>query len=246
MTRTAAAEGLALAGIDGVSRANNHSMNFGIQGMRDASAALERVGIRGFGIGKSLSEAREPAVFTVRGLRLAFLGYDGITGSTDGATAQTGGTAPLDADLLVEDIAAAQKVADIVIPFIHWGVEYTLTPTAEQRSIAYRAVEAGAAVVIGSHPHWVQGMEVYRGVPILYSLANFVFDQDWSEETKQGVVARLVFHGRRLAGIPLTPLLSEDYYQPRFTDGAARYVVLDRFWTSSTEIAAMPAPAPGA
>ena len=83
------------------------------------------------------------------------------------------------------------------------------------RQIAHQAIDAGAAMVIGSHPHWVQGTEWYKGKPILYSLGNFVFDQEWSEETKQGMFAEIVVRNRRIARVRLVPVLIEDYNQPR-------------------------------
>ncbi len=233
MTFTAGAQGLRLAGIDGVSQANNHSMNFGAGGMRDTLAALDAAGIRHFGIGETLDQACEPAIFDVRGTRVAFLGYDGITGDTNGATGDSAGTAPLSAERLSQDIVAANKRAEVVIPFIHWGVEYTLTPTSEQRSLARRAIDAGATMVVGSHPHWVQGIEEYRGRPIVYSLGNFVFDQDWSPETKQGLIMHLVFQGSRLAALRLVPVLIESFYQPRVLTGKEKTVILDRVWNSS-------------
>ncbi len=233
MTFTAGAQGLRLAGIDGVSQANNHSMNFGASGMRDTLAALDATGIRHFGIGETLDQACEPAIFDVRGTRVAFLGYDGITGDTNGATGDSPGTAPLSFERLSQDIAAATKRADIVIPFIHWGVEYTLTPTGEQRSLARRAIDAGATMVVGSHPHWVQGIEEYRGRPIVYSLGNFVFDQDWSPETKQGLIMHLVFQGSRLAALRLVPVRIENFYQPRILTGEEKTVILDRVWNST-------------
>lgn len=233
MTFTAGAQGLRLAGIDGVSQANNHSMNFGAGGMRDTLAALDTAGIRHFGIGETIDQAHEPAIFDVRGTRVAFLGYDGITGDTNGATRNSAGTMPLVAELLVEGVKAASKRADIVIPFIHWGVEYTLTPTDEQRALARRAIDAGATMVAGSHPHWVQGIEEYRGQPIVYSLGNFVFDQDWSPETKQGLIMHLVFQGPRLAALRLVPVLIENFYQPRIVTGEEMTVILDRVWNSS-------------
>lgn len=238
MTRTAAADGLLLAGVDAVSQANNHSMNFGAAGMRETLAALDARRIAHCGIGETLGDARRPAILTRKGRRVALLGFDGITGETAGATASAPGTSPLDLDHLLADVSAARELADIVIPFIHWGVEYTLTPTAGQRRIARRAIDAGASAVIGSHPHWVQGMEVYAGRPIVYSLGNFIFDQDWSEETKQGLILHLTFDGTRLIGLRLVPIMIENFYRPRLVEGAQALAVLDRVWQSSDELGA--------
>jgi poly-gamma-glutamate synthesis protein (capsule biosynthesis protein) len=238
ITSAAAVDGLTLAGIDGVSRANNHSMNFGVAGMHDTTAALEEAGIRHFGMGDTLAEARKPGLFEGRGVRLAFLGFDGITGDSYGATDDGAGTSPLVVEILVDDIAAARQQADLVIPYIHWGIEYTLEPTAEARSIARRAIDAGADMVVGSHPHWVQGMEIYQGKPIIYSLANFVFDQDWSEETKQGLIMHLTFRGTTLVALRFVPVYIEDFYRPRVVDGAEEVTILNRLWTSTDAIQA--------
>jgi len=240
MTYTKGVEGLQLAGIDGVSQANNHSMNFGVQGMHDTLAALDKVDIPYFGIGPDLATARRPLVLEAKGLRIAWLGYDGITGDTYGATPTSPGTSPLVADYVAADVAAAAGTADIVIPFIHWGVEYTLVPTAQQRAIARQAIDAGASMVVGSHPHWVQGIEIYQGRPILYSLANFVFDQDWSLETKQGLILHLFFSGPRLAGLRLVPVLIENFYRPRIVSGADLVTILDRVWSSTDTMEANP------
>ena len=240
MTYTAGVQGLQLAGIDAVSQANNHSMNFGVRGMNDTLAALDKVGIRHFGIGPDLNTAREPLILEARGLRIAWLGFDGITGDTYGATPTSPGTSPLAPENVAADVAAASKRADVVIPFIHWGVEYTLVPTHQQRAIARQAIDAGASMVIGSHPHWVQGIEVYQGRPILYSLANFVFDQDWSLETKQGLILHLFFSGSKLAGMRLVPVLIESFYRPRIVSGGDMVTILDRVWSSTDTMAATP------
>jgi poly-gamma-glutamate synthesis protein (capsule biosynthesis protein) len=238
ITSAAAVEGLTLAGIDGVSRANNHSMNFGAAGMHDTAAALDAAGIRHFGIGDTLAEARQPGLFEVKGVRIAFLGFDGITGGSYGATDASAGTSPLIVENLEADITAARQQAELVIPYIHWGVEYTLEPTTEQRTIARRAIDAGADLVVGSHPHWVQGMEIYQGKPIIYSLANFVFDQDWSEETKQGLIMHLTFQGSRLVALRFVPVYIEDFYRPRIVDGSEQVTILNRLWTSTDAIQA--------
>ncbi len=238
MTFTAGGDGLSLAGVDAVSQANNHSMNFGAHGMRDTLAALDQRNIKHFGIGENLDEARKPVIFDVQGRKIAILGYDGITGGTYGATDSTAGTCPLDADIMAQDIASVRQQVDLVIPFVHWGIEYQLVPNAEQQALARNAIDVGADMVIGSHCHWVQGIEVYQGKPIIYSLANFVFDQDWSLETKQGLIMCLVFRLNRVAAIRFVPVLIEDFYQPHIVDGADMTQILDRIWQSTDLIAA--------
>lgn len=236
MTFSAGVQGLEISGIDGVSQSNNHSMNFGAQGMRDTLTTLDASGIKHFGIGETLAEARQPGIFEVNGLRIAYLGFDGITGHIDGATESSPGTSPLVYQHVVDDVTAATQVADIVIPFFHWGTEYVLVPSEDQREFARAAIDAGATMVVGSHCHWVQGMEVYQGKPIVYSLGNFVFDQEWSLETKQGLIMHLVFHGKRLAGLRFVPVLIEDYHRPRIVTDGEFLQIMDRVWVSSDEL----------
>jgi poly-gamma-glutamate synthesis protein (capsule biosynthesis protein) len=239
-TNAAAVEGLTLAGIDGVSLANNHSMNFGELGLRDTLDVLAQNKITAFGGGMTLNEARKPGLFEAKGVKFAFLGYDGITAADYGAGPTWGGTCPLDMELVLEDLARAkQGNPDLIIPFFHWSEEYVAVPSALMRQIAHRAIDAGAAMVIGSHPHWVQGTEWYKGKPILYSLGNFVFDQEWSEETKQGMFAEIVVRNRRIARVRLVPVLIEDYNQPRILGMNEGMPVLQRVYDATDEIKAM-------
>jgi poly-gamma-glutamate synthesis protein (capsule biosynthesis protein) len=214
-TSSRAAEGLSYAGIDVVSLANNHSFNCGPAPFLDTLGALSGRGIRYFGGGRTRAEAHTPAVVNVRGVRYAFLGYDDITGKYYGAGPQSPGLAPLDLPEVVADIRAARRVADVVIPYFHWGVEYTLYPTDRQRQVAHAAVDAGATMVLGSHPHWVQAIESYHGAFVAYSLGNFVFDQDWSLETQQGLILRTAWRGSRLVAVDLLPVHIYDDHQPR-------------------------------
>ncbi len=235
-TNAAAVEGLTLAGIDGVSLANNHSMNFGKLGLQDTLAVLAQEKITAFGGGMTLAEARKPGLFTAKGVKFAFLGYDGITAEDYGAGPNWPGTCPLRMELVLEDLARAkQDNPDLIIPFFHWSAEYVSVPSAQMREIAHQAIDHGAAMVIGSHPHWVQGVEWYQGKPILYSLGNFVFDQDWSLETKQGMFAEIVVRDKQIARVRLVPVLIEDFNQPRILEMVEGMPILQRVY-EATEI----------
>lgn len=232
-TGTVTVEGLKLADIDILSRANNHSFNFGPVGMEDTSRTLDEAGIKHFGIGQNLEEARRPVIATVGDLSFAFLGYDGISDDFDGATAGSPGTSPLIEEYVREDIQRAAADGHIVIPFFHWGTEYVALPNEEQRRFAHLAIDAGAAIVIGSHPHWVQAVETYRGKPIIYSLGNFVFDQAWSRETMEGVIADVWFEGDKVKGIDLIPILIIEEHRPVLLDNDNAYHVLERILDAS-------------
>jgi hypothetical protein len=237
ITKTAAADGLKLAGIRAVSLANNHSMNTGRQGLLDTIDALDARGILHTGAGKDLATAREPVIITVKGLKIAMLGYNGVSAIYDGATDRSAGTVPMDVNILTEDMAKAKASADVVIPFFHWSVEYTSVPTNEQVKFAHAAIDMGAAIVIGSHPHWVQATEIYQGKQIIYSLGNFVFDQEWSIETKQGTMAELLFRGNRVVGVRLTPILITDYSTPHIATPAEAAPIFARIWDATDTLA---------
>jgi len=232
-TDTPAIEGLQLAGIDVLSRANNHSFNYGATGMNDTTAVLDAAGIKHFGMGNNLDEARRAVVVEQNGVTYAFLGYNGISDDWDSAGPDYPGTAPLVDWMVVEDIQREVAAGHIVIPYFHWGTEYVYDPTEEQRYFAHIAIDTGAAVVMGSHPHWVQAVETYKGRPILYSLGNFVFDQEWSLETKQGMIAHLWMQGDKPLKLDIVPVMIEDYHRPRVMNLDEQFQVLEHVWAAS-------------
>jgi poly-gamma-glutamate synthesis protein (capsule biosynthesis protein) len=183
------------AGFNVLSLANNHALDYGSEGLLDTLATLERAGIAGVGAGRSAEEARRPAVLTVKGVRVAFLAYtntpnDSISGwnaAADEAGAERPGVAWGRAEDIRRDVAAARAGADVVIVSLHSGFEYTATPNPRQRELARASVDAGAALVLGGHPHVLQGVEFYRGAPIIYSLGNFVFDLDDDDRRQPGL-----------------------------------------------------------
>lgn len=159
-----------------LSLGNNHAFDFGPDGLVECLDILDRVRIGRFGAGRTPAEARQPLVLEKDGLRIALLAANGFRADEYAATDTRAGVAPLrEADLLA-DIAAARKTADVVIPYVHWGDELVAEPLAADRALARRMIEAGAAAVIGGHPHVTQTVDVHRGAPIVYSLGNFVFD----------------------------------------------------------------------
>jgi poly-gamma-glutamate synthesis protein (capsule biosynthesis protein) len=233
-TSTKATKGLNFAGFDAVSLANNHTLNSGVQPLLDTFKALDAAGVKYFGAGPNIAAARRPAIVEAKGVKFAFLGYDDITGNVYGAGESKPGNAPLNVKNMVADIQAARDKADVVIPFFHWGIEYELYPNTRQRDVAKAAVEAGAGLVLGSHPHWVQTVEFYQGVLIAYSLGNFVFDQPWWE-TQQGIALRTRWRGKKLASFDILPVHIHDMHQPRWLDpmsGEGRQIV-ERLYDAS-------------
>lgn len=194
-----AAVGLASAGIDIVTLANNHVFDYGLTGLHDTWAALEAAEIPQTGSGNNVAEARSAAVLTVNGLRIAFLGYvntpaDSVSGfvvEDTKATATTPGVAWLSPQVIAEDVAKAKQEADLVVVAFQAGVEYTEAPIALQTDSAHAAIDAGASVVFGHHPHVLQGIETYNGGVIIYSLGNLVFDLDFVDYLYPGLPSTL-------------------------------------------------------
>jgi poly-gamma-glutamate synthesis protein (capsule biosynthesis protein) len=226
--------GLAEAGFDWLSLGNNHIRDAGATGIRQTIEHLDAAGIAHSGAGADLAAARRPALLEAGGVTVALLGYDTIAASY-WAEADRTGSAPMTEAIVREDVAAARAAgADLVIVFPHWGTEYRLGPSSQQLRLGHAAIDAGADLVIGNHPHWAQGLEWYAGRPIWFALGNFVFDQTWSEPTMEGLTLELTFDGTTLVQVRMRPHVILDKAQPNFLDPAgAGVVVMDQVWDGS-------------
>lgn len=249
-------EGMTLAGIDALTLANNHTVwnseNWGVQGLLDTIAALDGYGMPYFGAGPDLASARAPWVVEIAGRRIAFLGIDGVTANYEvepgtpngvldfdaGATVDRPGTNPMQTWQVMEDIAAATALADVVIPYFHFGAEYVAVPPAWATTVARMAIDAGASMVVSNHPHVIQGMETYAGKPIVYSPGNFILDQMWAAEVRSGYVLEIDFRGNAIVGLRFHGVEIEDFHQPRPMSAGEQAALMDRFWAASDRLAA--------
>lgn len=215
---------LTAGGVDVVSLANNHLMDYGAKGLLETLDVLDASRIHYFGAGRTLSAAREPAIVDVKGVKVAFLGYfflgernieppEVFAEEAKPGVAGRPKTSPVEEmeKMIREDIAVAKTRADLVIPFFHWGREGTAVLEPYQQPLAYAAIDSGAAAVLGSHPHVLQGMELYKGAPIIYSLGNFVFGGNWNPKNKESAVVALKFDKRGFLSSKITPLHSDKY-----------------------------------
>ncbi len=161
-----------------VSLANNHSLDFGPGGMVEMIAVLKREKLPYFGGGLNLKEATAPFVTSIKGHKIAILGFNEFYAQEYAATADVAGNSPLsDEAVIVEVKAAREKLGcDVIIPFLHWGEELMPAPRPDQLKSAKKWIDAGATAIIGAHPHVTQTVDAYRGKPIVYSLGNFAFD----------------------------------------------------------------------
>ena len=214
------AQAMRTAGFNLVTLANNHSMDFGGQALTETMLHLRGAGIDWIGAGDYLSEARKFALSTIKGAKIAFLGYSLTQPLEFFATAQRPGTAPGWEKNFMEDIARARQAADYVIVSFHWGKEGSSAAQSYQRTVAHRAVDAGADVIIGHHPHVLQGVERYRGGIIFYSLGNFAF-ASIGRTAEFGALVRLRLNGtsREAEILPLDVLNSRVHFQPQLLSG---------------------------
>lgn len=173
---------------DGVSLANNHSGDYGVLAFGEMLGLLASSRIPYFGGGKDLKNAHAPWVVKREGVGIAFLGYNEFKPRTFEAALDRPGIAWSDDEQVLFDIAEARKIpgVDLVIPFMHWGWEEETEPSERQRALARLMIDAGADMVVGSHPHVTQGFEMYRGKLVVYSLGNFLFNGFSTDDTTTG------------------------------------------------------------
>lgn len=192
-----------------VSLANNHVRDFKEQGIIDTINELDKNGIKHFGVGKTQKDAIEALLVEKDGYKLAFFG---ATRYANASKEKGLGTAKDSFSLMKKQIKRLKKEGYFVIPYFHWGYEYVRIPSPKERSIAHKCIDAGADIVIGSHPHIYQGIEEYKGKIIVYSLGNFVFHSS-------------VFDG-------LAPIDND----PRLNESFAFSINIDKDFSYTTEI----------
>lgn len=164
-------------GIDIVTLANNHTLDFGREALLDTGKTLDEAGILYVGAGENLERAKKLEVMEVQGKKIGFLAASRVIPESGwNANSYTPGLlTTYDPAALVEEIKKARAVCDYVVVYVHWGIERAERPEEYQRTLGKQYIDAGADMVIGSHPHVLQGLEYYNGKPIVYSLGNFVF-----------------------------------------------------------------------
>ena len=198
-------EALRVAGIDIVSTANNHARDCGRHGIDYTLDLLEKNGIAAVGTGRTADESHEGVILERNQVGFGFLAYtydqsNGNHSDTDDRVAM------MNIGQMTDDVRNLLKRTDVVIVSMHAGIEYQKKANFQQREFAHAAIEAGAAVVVGHHPHVIQPVEDYRQGVIFYSLGNLAFDQFQRRETQQGWIADLRFAGKRLAGYGVIPV----------------------------------------
>jgi poly-gamma-glutamate synthesis protein (capsule biosynthesis protein) len=184
-----------------VSLANNHSMDYGMQAFTDTLDYLRMLNISFAGFGQDRAQAITPALANFKGKTFGVMAYsrwyDGEASSTFAA--------PIP-DRISNEVASARQTVDNIIVSVHDGDEYQPVPEDYRIDFSRRAIDGGALAVIGHHPHWPQGYEIYQGRPILYSLGNLVFDQNWNDDVRTGFLAEMHIIGNEVRRVLIEPM----------------------------------------
>lgn len=242
--------GLAQYNFKVLNLANNHAMDQGKDGILYTKKLLTENHLVSLGVGKDLTEAWQGGVYNAKGVRVGFVGAS-FSSLNDGGKATNNYVARIeDVAKLKASIQELKKKSDFVIATMHAGTEYTRTPNASQTAFARAAIDAGADMVIGAHPHWAQTFEKYKDKYIFYSLGNFVFDQMWSQDTKEGLTLKITLNkvgactpqpggacadevqgssqAATLKQIELIPVIIENYSTPRLANESEKQSVLKK------------------
>lgn len=198
---TQSVEGLVFAGIDIVNLANNHMEDHGASGYISTLETLRQSGLQP-------SDQDNLVVVTRGDTSFGFIGFNRIKQGKNHSI--------LSDQEVIQRISDLDSQVDVLIVSMHWGNEYKSIPNQAQISLGHQAIDVGADLIIGTHPHVTQAVEEYQGKMIFYSLGNFVFDQMQSETTTKGEIVKIIFQDGDLISYNLVPIQIRDYGQPFF------------------------------
>ncbi len=214
------------AGIDAVSIANNHVFDYDEIGLTDTFEALENANIPYTGAGTDQDDAAKAVYFSVKGHKIGFLAFDQcIPWKAWSATEDKLGVATFtrnDADFLLSRVEEVSATCDWLIVSLHWGTEYTHVASDWERTLAHKLVDAGADVIYGHHPHVLQGIEMYRDRPILYSCGNFLFYKK-NDDAGETAFFTLTFDADGLVKGEFTPVYINHMQSTLLSPSAPRY-----------------------
>lgn len=235
-----AMEVLKAAGVDGVTVANNHILDYDTANFLETLDALKANGILYVGGGRDITEARKPMVLEARGVKVAFLGYSQFADlffdwnypRSFAATDTVAGVPRIQEDWLAADIKAAREQADVVAVAYHWGDEFQNYPNEEQKRIAHLTVDLGADLVLGYHPHAIQGFELYKGKLIAYSTGNFIMDRQDTDLARESMLLDFTVAKDGVRSMTVLPVWIKAE-QPYIMTGAEGETLLQKMRTIS-------------
>lgn len=211
-----AIEGLKSAGFNILSLANNHMFDYSRLALDDTFTRLKENGIDYVGAGLTENEAFSPIVKEIKGTKIAFLAYTNLGSANWKAIGGKSGMAWInenDFERVKKDVQSAKEKNDIVIVSLHAGQEYLPTADQFQTEFSKMAIDAGADLIVGHHPHVIQNNEQYKDGYIFYSLGNFIFDQSFSEQTMQGLILEAVIENKKIKKIIATKTKINNNFQ---------------------------------
>lgn len=196
---------LKVVGFNVLNLANNHTMDYKRDGLSNTMEVLNQHDISHFGAGKNYEEARRLLVIDKQGCKIGFLGYsvfppEGYIFSRDKSDVARV------SENLGEEIKLAKKKCDLLVVSFHWGNEYHFYPSENQKNLAYEAIDNGADLILGHHPHVLQGIEKYQDKLIFYSLGNFIFDRQIQKGTDESIILDLVIEDKNIKDVKLIPI----------------------------------------
>lgn len=245
------------AGFDVIHAGTNHILDFGEEGLNTTIDLLDKNGINHIGAGLNVQESRSPAIAESNGIRMGFLGYC-LSYPADNKRA---GCAPLRLELIMEDVKNLRRNVNHVIVSLHHGIEYSLYPYPEYMDVVHSIVDAGARVVLGHHPHSIQGTERYKDALIIYSLGNFIFDKDENsagsdnisrfrvklekdgiiakpdtEKFYEGLIASIIFTDNDIRKVEYKPIVINNEFQPTPASGKRKEEIFGYFDAISSNL----------
>jgi poly-gamma-glutamate synthesis protein (capsule biosynthesis protein) len=232
--RRSTAEALARAGVNLLSLANNHTMQHGVEAVREATELLDSCGIRYSGINERNPDSAVPVFFNVSDIRVGFLAYSFVSQQyhLDTPVVCRGNTENIKAD-----VARLRDVVDHVVVSLHWGDEFVEIPSPEQVRIGRALIDAGVDIILGHHSHVLQGIERYKNGVIVYSLGSFIKDL-WQKQMRESIVFRCELTKTGIGAVEYIPIWINDQYQPEVLEGVRGSELLGRLNRLSRDLQA--------
>lgn len=221
-----AAKAVAEAGIQVVGLANNHIMDYTERGLLDTLERLDSAGVRYAGAGKNLTAAEEALILEIQGRRIGILSFSDVVPRFSWAESSRPGIASAkEVERVVAAVRLARPRVDLLIVLFHWGVQFEREPSPRQEFLARQTQQAGADLILGAHPHVLQGIACFGAVPVVYSAGNFVFPVS-GFFTRRGAIFEFEFPAQGGPSVRLTPTVIDDRGAPQIAESGPREDIL--------------------
>ena len=225
------------AGFSLLNLANNHTMDFGGEGILSTIEAIEESGVHALGAGADKEDANLPVFIEKKGIKFGFLGFSDFPPDGYFTLSDKPDVAFVDRNTIAERIALAKKECDFLVVSFHWGREFEYECDGLQRELAHVAAESGADIIAGHHPHVLQGIEKYGQSYIFYSLGNFIFDALEPAGTDETVICDIEFGENGVKKIILTPVVISAC-RPEIVSGGRAETILENIKALSASLVA--------